>query len=142
MSEPESHPWTRLIGTWTIEAEHRLIPGEAIRGEVSFEWLDDQQCLFARWRYDHPKIPNALAVIGLVDGEPTMHYFDARGVHRVFEVGVTGDVWWYRNEVPGFSQRFRGTFSGDGDRIDGTNELCTDGVNWMGDMPVVYRKRR
>lgn len=134
------HPWKPLIGTWRTEATHRLLPGDDIRGRATFEWLDDQQFLLVRWHYDHPKIPDALAIIGNIDDEPTMHYFDVRGVHKVFEVGMTPGTWWFRNQAPGFSQRYTGTFSDDGNTIEGVNELSTDGSTWEADAPVTYRR--
>ena len=40
-------------------------------------------------------------VIGIVDGAPSMHYFDVRGVHRTFTVAITGDTWRYWNDTAG-----------------------------------------
>ena len=68
-----------------------------------FEWLEDQQFLIQRSRYDHPELPDAITVTGIVDGKPTMHYFDPRGVHREFAVEITGDTWRFWNDAPGFS---------------------------------------
>jgi hypothetical protein len=52
-----------------------------------------------------------------------MHYFDPRGVHRVFAVDITADTWRFWNAAPGFSQRFSGTLSDDGSTISGETEL-------------------
>jgi hypothetical protein len=136
---PDVQTWRRLVGTWATEATHRLLPDGAISGHASFEWLEDQQFLIQRTHYDHPQLPDALMVIGLVDGEPTNHYFDSRGVHRVFHVDFTGDTWRFWNEVPGFSQRFTGTL-GDGDtRIDVDVELRTEDT-WEHDLAMTYRR--
>jgi hypothetical protein len=68
-----------LVGTWTTEATHQGLPGAEIRGRSTFEWLDGRRFLIWRSHYDHPEIPDAIAIIGLIDGEPSMRYFDSRG---------------------------------------------------------------
>jgi hypothetical protein len=132
--------WQRLVGSWATRATHRLLPGAVAAGESVFEWLPDQQFLVQRSHNDHPDIPDALAVMGMLDGTPTMHYFDPRGVHRVFHVELTDATWRFWNDTPGFAQRFTGTFSADGDSIDGAVELCRDGATWESDLAVTYRR--
>ena len=116
------------------------MPGVEIHGTALFEWLDEQRALLAKWHYEHPDIPDALAVIATLDGKLKMHYFDPRGVHRVFDVGIDDQGWWYANDVPGFAQRYKGAFSSDGFTITGVVELCADGVNWLADLPITYRR--
>ena len=90
-TEDDEHDrWERLVGTWATEATHPGLPGVLVRGRSTFEWLDDQRVLLQRSHYDHPDIPDALVVTAVVDGNPTMHYFDPRGVHRVFAVELAG----------------------------------------------------
>jgi hypothetical protein len=138
---PELEGVHRLVGTWAIEASHPLLPGTNLVGEAVFEWLDDQQFLVQRSHFDHPEIPDALAVIGVVDGKPLTHYFDVRGTHRLFEVAITGDTWRYWNDAPGFSQRFTGTFNDAGDFISGKGELSQDdGATWDLDLTIAYRR--
>ena len=133
--------WQRLVGRWAAEATHRALPGAVIKGEATFEWLEDQRFLLQRSHYDHPEIPDAIGVIGIVDGQPSMHYFDARGVHRVFAVDITEDCWRFWNDVPGFSQRFTGITSDDGDAIRGEVELSRDdGATWEPDLAIAYRR--
>jgi hypothetical protein len=70
-----------------------------------------------------------------------MHYFDPRGVHRVFAVDITDDKWRFWNDTPGFSQRFTGTLSNDGNAITGQGELSTDGgATWEPDLAITYRR--
>lgn len=71
-----------------------------------------------------------------------MHYFDSRGVFRVYEVTIDDAGWRIWRDAPGFSQRFVGTFSDGGDAIDGQWELCRDDVNWINDLQITYRRRR
>ena len=55
----------------------------AIRGTSSFEWLDGQRFVIWRSHYDHSQIPDAITIIGVTNGQLSMHYFDERGVYRV-----------------------------------------------------------
>ena len=120
MQPPTRHPglqgWQRLVGTWATEATHPALPGIVVTGQATFEWLEDQRFLIWRSHYDHPEIPDAITVTGIIDGKPSMHYFDPRGVHRVFAAGITAGTWRFWNDTPGFSQRFTGVLSEDGDR--------------------------
>jgi hypothetical protein len=102
---PELQDWQRLVGGWAIEAAHPGLPDTVVTGRATFEWLEDQRFLLQRSHYDHPDIPDAIAVTGIIDGKPSMHYFDPRGVHRVFAVDITPNTWRFWNDAPGFSQR-------------------------------------
>jgi hypothetical protein len=105
------------------------------------EWLEEQRFLIQRSHYDDPEIPDAIAVTGFIDGKPSMHYFDPRGVHRVLAVDVTVDTWRFWNDAPGFSQRFTHTFSDDNNAINGQAELSTDdGATWERDLAIAYRR--
>src|SRR6184192_1614987 len=57
----ELEPFEALVGTWTTEATHPALPG-TIRGESTFEWLESQPFLIWRSRYDHPEVPDAIAL--------------------------------------------------------------------------------
>jgi hypothetical protein len=131
--------WQRLVGSWATEFTHPELPGTVVSGESTFEWLADQRFLIQRSHHDHPEIPDALAVIGIIDGKPSMHYFDSRGVHRVFAVEITADTWRFWNDAPGFSQRFTGKVSDDA--ITGDAELSLDdGATWKHDSAITYRR--
>jgi hypothetical protein len=133
--------WQRLVGRWAIEATHPALPGIVVEGQATFEWLEDQRFVLQRWHYDHPEIPDALAVVGVIDGKPSMHYFDPRGVHRVFEVDMSADTWRFWNDTAGFSQRFTGRLSDDDNAINGEGELSRDdGATWENDLAITYRR--
>ena len=133
--------WQRLVGRWGTEATHPGLPGVVVIGQSTFEWLEDQQFLIQRSHYDRPEIPDAVTVTGIIDGEPAMHYYDVRGVHRMFTVEITPDAWRFWNATAGFAQRFTGTFSDDGDTINGQGELSRDdGVTWAPDLTITYHR--
>ena len=81
-----------LVGRWTTEATHPAMPGTVIAGSSHVEWLDGETFLLYGTHYDHPNFPDATSIIGDTDGLQ-MHYFDTRGVHRLFEVTVSEDGW-------------------------------------------------
>jgi hypothetical protein len=136
--------WQKLVGTWATEATHPMLPGAEIRGESTFEWLEGRRFLIQRSQYDHPEIPDAIAIIGLIDEQLSMHYFDSRGVHRVLAISLMdGTLRFARNaSAPDFSQRFTGVLSQDGNTITGQGELSLDGTNWEDDLAITYRRVR
>ena len=140
--EPQLQGWHRFIGRWETEGAHPLLPGEAIRGTSTFEWLDGRQFVIWRSHYDHPQIPDALTVIGVTDGQLSMHYFDRRGVHRVYAASLDERTWryWRAAPAPDLSQRFTGTFSSDGTTIAIQGRLSRDGTTWEDDLALDYRK--
>jgi hypothetical protein len=136
----EFQGWQWLVGRWRIEATHPGLPGIEVSGEATFEWLEDQRFLIQRSHFDHPELPDAVAISGIIDGTPAMHYFDPRGVHRVFALDITETTWRYWNDTPGFAQRFSGRRTDDG-VIDGQGELSRDdGATWAPDLAITYRR--
>lgn len=140
MPHPELHSWQRLTGRWATQATHPLLPGTVVRGHATFEWLDGRQFLILRWHYDHPEIPDAIAVIGVTDQQLSMHYFDYRGVYRLYAVSLEEDQWRFWRDAPGFSQRFTGILSDDGNTITGQGQLSRDGSSWEDDLAITYRR--
>ena len=132
-----------LVGEWTMEAD---FGGEPQRGgSVSFEWLPGETFLVMRWEVPVPEAPDGLAVIGWDEerGALVQHYFDSRGVARLYEVALKGGEWTLsRTEANfsplDFSQRYAGTFSEDGRRIDGEWQICHDGETWERDFGLSY----
>jgi hypothetical protein len=134
--------WQRFIGSWETEGAHPMLPGEAIRGTSAFEWLDGRRFVIWRSQYEHPKIPDAITLIGVTDGQLSMHYFDERGVYRVYAASLDQGTWRYWRDAPApdLSQRFSGTFSDDGNTITGRGELSKDGSTWEDDLALDYRR--
>ena len=133
-----------LAGEWTYQLTHRLLPGEVIGGSTRFEILEGGKFLLQRARVEHPRFPDSsLAVIGGQD-ELRMHYFDSRGVVRIFELTVAGRVWTFTRDKPDFSpldfhQRMTWTL-GDGQTFHALGEISDDGVTWQDDVHVDYRR--
>jgi hypothetical protein len=134
--------WDRFIGSWETEGAHPMLPCEAIRGTSTFEWLVSRQFVIWRSQNEHPKIPDAITIIGVTDGQLSMHYFDERGVYRVYAASLDQGTWRYWRDAPApdFSQRFTGTFSDDGNAITVRGELSQDGSTWETDLALDYRR--
>ena len=127
-----------------------LLPGVElpdVDARVTFEWVGDQAFVLERWTVPIPEAPDGLAVIRWDEGRGTFlqHFFDERGVARVYEMTLGDGVWTLERTKPdfsdfNFSQRFSGTFSDDGRRIDGTFEIANDHETWEKDFDVVYTR--
>ena len=119
-----------------------MLPGETIRGTSTFEWLEGQRFVIWRSHSEHPEIPDAITIIGVTDGQLPMHYFDSRGVHRVYATSLDRATWrfWRDAPAPDLSQRFTGTFSADGNTIAGRGELSKDGKTWECDLDLSYQR--
>jgi hypothetical protein len=136
--DPED--WQTLVGSWTLDATHPLLPGAEIAGEMTFEWLDGRRLLIQRSHYEHAEIPDAVAIFGVIDDQLSMHYFDSRGVHRIFTVSLVQGTLCYARNAPDFSQRFSLTVSDDLDTIAGRGELSRDRSSWQDDLAITYRR--
>jgi hypothetical protein len=145
MNEPAEHPdltaLNALVGEWDTEATHPAYASTVVPGRTRFEWLEGGRFLIQRSRADHPDFPDAIGIIGIVDAALSMHYFDSRGVHRIYAVGFADGVWTMSRDAPGFSQRFAGR-SPDADTIAGLWQLSRDDATWADDLQVTYRRRR
>ena len=136
----ELEPFEALVGTWTTESIHPIYPTTVVRGRSTFEWLEGKRFLIQRSVTDHPEFPDAMAVFGVTDEQLSMHYFDSRGVYRVYAVSLSEGTWKFSRDAPGFSQRFTGTFSDDGNTITGLSKLSRDGSTWDDDLAITYRR--
>jgi hypothetical protein len=139
-----------MEGEWQIEATHQALPG-TIHGRATFEWLDGGLVLIWRASYDHPDMPDSIALLtcGVPGDRPdpseldegcTMQYADQRGVTRIYQLSAEPGGWRFWRDYPGFSQRFTGAFSPDGTTLSGIVELNRDGVNWEEDLPITYTR--
>jgi hypothetical protein len=130
-----------LVGEWTMVATPPGGPPWPGEARVNFEWLGDAY-LIERWTVDMPEAPDGIAVLGPDEsGERLVqHYFDTRGVARVYSMSLEDGVWKLWRDGDDFSQRFSGTFSDDGRRIDGRWEIAHDGETWETDFDLTYEK--
>jgi hypothetical protein len=141
----------RFIGQWSMAM---VMPGEKtpeklpdIGARVTFEWMGERAFLFQRWTVPIAAAPDGFAVMGWDEARGTylQHYFDDRGVARVYDMSFADGVWKLERTKPDFSpfefsQRFVGTFSADGNRIDGAWEIAPDHGRWRKDFDLIYTR--
>ena len=135
-----NHDLDALVGNWTTEMTHPMLPSSVVRGAAIFEWLEGERFLIQRARTDHPRFPDSIAIIGGPADGPAMHYFDSRGVQRVYEMSFEDGAWRMSRDAPGFSQRFEGTFADGGGTITGLWKLSRDGSSWDDDLAITFRR--
>ena len=139
----------RFVGTWTTEATHPAMPGVVVHGTATFEWLEGEHFLIQRARTDHPDFPDSISIIGSFDRARAdqekgkslcMHYYDSRGVFRDYSASIDGDALRFSREDPEFPQRFYGTFTEEGNTMNGVWQLRRE-ERWEDDLKITYRRK-
>jgi hypothetical protein len=138
-----------FIGTWSIDARFPNQPElevDATGAFVTWEWALDRQYLLQRSDAPDP-IPSSLSIVGVDRNHDTFtqHYFDSRGVTRLYTMTFDGTEWTLTREQADFSpldfsQRFVGTFSDDGSIIRGAWEMSHDTKTWELDLELDYTR--
>jgi hypothetical protein len=131
-----------LVGEWSL---HTSL-GPAI-GRASFEWTLGGHYLLERTGVpDVPEAPDGLAIIAVdPDGSYLQHYYDSRGVTRLYSMTFEDGTWTLLRDKPDFTplefaQRYVGRLSPDGDTIDGRWEISDDGTAWRLDFTLTLRR--
>ena len=142
-----------LIGEWHGEGEIPIEPPMKVSLETKIERLGRFIVISTTVRRP-AEMPDSVSIIGgAPDGEPQpMHYFDARGIKRMFVMSLAGSTWkmwrapgedWNGPDGPGFNQRFIGEISADGKAIDGGWErgMGEAGDKWEIDVRINYVRK-
>lgn len=143
-----------FIGEWVMEV--RFPGGQPVPFSMAedgpmarsrFEWAMGRQFLLQRTEIPIPEAPDGLMIVSvdLETGAYTQHYYDSRGVVRLYAMSLVDRVWTLTRESPDFTpldfrQRFTGTFSEDGNTISGAWEKCVSGADWEHDFALTYRR--
>jgi hypothetical protein len=143
-----------FIGEWSMEARFPGQPpvssgpaGSGLAARSRFEWALGGQFLLQHTEIPIAEAPDSLAIVGADPrtGGYTQHYYDTRGVVRLYAMSFADRVWTLTRESPDFSpldfrQRFTGTFSEDANTITGAWEKCPDGGEWEHDFVLTYHR--
>ena len=137
-----------LVGQWEMEATVNAgffgpgSPEITGRGRTTFQWLDGRLFLTQHFVNEHPAAPSGIAIIGPGEERNTFaqHYYDSRGVARVYQMTVEGRELKLWREAPGFWQRYTGVISEDGTTITGAWEASANGREWRHDFDLTYVK--
>ena len=139
-----------FIGEWRMQATFKDTPAIHAGASVVFEWLPGERFLIERW-----EVPVARGARRHRDhrcrsrtpGNYLQHYFDSRGVARVYKMSFNDGIWKLWRDTPDFSpldfpQRYAGSLSEDGNTISGAWEICHDGATWEHDFDLTYTRLR
>src|SRR4051794_11146782 len=85
-----------LVGGWSIAVD---FPGAPPPGDIgarsTFEWILDRRFLLQRSEVPVPEAPNGHQIVGYdpSTGGYTQHYFDSRGIARLYAMTFEDGVW-------------------------------------------------
>ena len=135
-----------FVGEWDLEVS--LPSPSGVRARAVFEWALDRRFLVQRVEISIPEAPNSIALMGADPGGDafTQHYYDSRGIIRLYAMTIEDGVWTLQRDSPDFSdlsfwQRYTGTFSANGDTIDGRWEISHDqGATYEKDFDLDYTR--
>ena len=130
-----------FLGEWSVEAS--IAPGLA--GRAVFEWALGGAYVIERVDIPHPQAPDGLCVIAAQGDGYMQHYFDSRGVTRLYAMTFDGSEWTLVREEADFSpldfaQRYIGRFTDDGRKIEGAWEMKHPGRDWERDFRLDYTR--
>lgn len=139
-------PLDVFIGEWRLRLGSSIPPPDGGSARSSFDWFFDGQFLGQMTEIPDPNAPDALCIVAYDPKTDayTQHYFDSRGVVRLYAMTFRDGIWTLVRDTPDFtpldfSQRFTGKFSEDGYTIFGTWEI-DEGSGWRKDFDLTYSR--
>jgi hypothetical protein len=143
-----------FVGEWVLAARFpdgelasSIARQEGPQACSRFEWALDGHFLLQRTEVPVPGAPDSLAIVSVdpATGAYTQHYYDSRGVVRLYAMTFADEVWTLTRESPDFSpldfrQRFTGIFSPDGNTVSGAWEKRVGGAGWEHDFDLTYHR--
>ena len=130
-----------FVGSWELLVD---LPGaEDVRGQVVFDVMGE--VLVQRTSVPIPEAPDSCCVVVCQDATYTQHYFDSRGVARLYAMTFDGRAWTLERTKADFTsldfcQRYVGAFSDDLTTIAGEWQSSDDGHEWRRDFALTYRR--
>lgn len=137
-----------FVGEWSMEALFDPRERTGVVGRVAFDWALDGRFLVQRADNPEDGPPSSTALIGAApDGTFSQHYFDSRGIARVYAMTYEDGVWTLVRDTPdftplSFAQRFTGRVDPERGTIRGAWETSRDGAGWTHDFTLVYTRLR
>ncbi len=138
-------PIAVLVGEWDMELSNgAFLPSlaDTVKGHVSFKWVEDGAYIVYQVGAGAPGGPGATMLIGRDESFPHYQvlYYDNRKVSRVYQMSFSDGVWKMWRQAPGFSQRFEGKLSADGNTITAQWDKSSDGSHWEHDFDLKYTR--
>ena len=145
---PDAEALEPLIGSWTVEAEFPTPGPLIVRGATTFEWLLGRRYVLQRTEMEHPDAPDSQSILAPDPGRPggwLQHYFDSRGVVRLYDMSFDGRTWTLTRRAADFSpldfaQRFTADLVDGGDTLTGAWYTGSGGDDWQLDFRLTYRR--
>jgi hypothetical protein len=145
-SQPDGSPamarLAPLVGEWAQQVDVAGVPV----GRTVFEWALGGSFLIQRNDIPHPDFPDSILIIAADPGGETytQHYFDSRGVARIYNMTFGEGKWTLLRNAQDFTpldfaQRFTGTFEDDR-TINGVWEHAEDDMTWKRGFSLSLRK--
>jgi hypothetical protein len=142
-SNPAMGRLAALEGEWTQEVDVPGVPA----GRTVFERVLGGSFVLQRNEIPHPDFPDSIMIIAADPGGGetyTQHYFDSRGVARIYKMTFGEGRWTLLRDAEDFApldfaQRFTGSFQ-DESTITGAWEHSHDGVTWQRDFSLSFKK--
>ena len=69
-----------------------------------------------------------------------MLYFDVRNVSREYRWTISGNVFTWLRDEPGFAQRVVLTIANDGQSIEARGQMSRNGQPWEPDLQLTYTR--
>lgn len=136
-----------LIGKWEVEVIPPQIQTNSFFGQTTFDWMEKEKFIVQRTLMNQPEFPSSTIIYDydFYTGEYLQHYFDSRGVTRLYNMSLEDAVWKLWRDTSDFSplefsQRFFGEINESRNTIYSYWEKSDDGLNWDHDFELVYRK--
>jgi hypothetical protein len=136
-----------FIGKWEIEVIHPHFKTNSIIGQTVFDWMEREKFMVQRTLINQREFPSSTIVYDYDSNTGTylQHYFDSRGITRLYNMSLENDDWKLWRDTPDFSQldfcqRFVGKINESGDTIKSSWEKSDDGLHWEHDFRLIYRK--
>jgi hypothetical protein len=135
-------PLAVLVGEWTQQVDMTGVPA----GRTVFEWALGGSFLIQRNQIPHPDFPDSMLIIAANPGGETytQHYFDSRGIARIYTMTFGEGEWTLLREAEDFAplefaQRFTGVFE-DESTINGAWEHSQGGSPWKRSFGISFKK--
>ena len=125
----------QLLGTWKFTMHHSAM-SEPVTGRQRCERVLDGAFVMQHGTYDHPDFPDSIALLS----DDRCHYFDVRGIVRIFDFEIDDGGWSMIRLDEDFAQRFTARFRGP-DVMDNAGEISDDGgLTWRHDFTATYQR--
>jgi hypothetical protein len=135
-----------LEGEWEVTLtamSMRPNPADVVKGHATFHWLENSHLMVYKSACPGTEFPSSLAVIGFDEIARSFVelYTDSRNVSRIQTMTISPRLWTMERISPGFSQRFWGVISEDGNTIDARLEKREDEGNWAHDFDMRFTRK-